>query len=84
MYFVKFLKILAYGWLILIVAIIVNTLAGVFGLRTWYGFLSGISSSGIEGAFMSLSWMETLFLFAIYPLILGLTAYIAIKQSAEL
>jgi len=58
----KFLKYLIYGWIILIVAIPVNFIAKEIGLITWYGFLVFRDSIG---------FLDVIFMFIVYPLILG-------------
>ena len=56
------------GVMILIVAIVANIAAAKLGLKTWYDFLNGLGSGS------SLRFMDCLWLFAIYPLLLGLSA----------
>ncbi len=51
-----------YGWIILIVAIPVNFIAKEIGLITWYGFLVFKDSIG---------FLDVIFMFILYPLILG-------------
>ena len=58
----EFLKYLIYGWIILIVAIPVNFIAKEIGLITWYGFLVFKDSIG---------FLDVVFMFIVYPLILG-------------
>ncbi|MEC7935582.1 MAG: hypothetical protein VX922_05265 [Candidatus Neomarinimicrobiota bacterium] len=58
----KFLTYLIYGWIILIVAIPVNFIAKEIGLITWYGFLVFKDSIG---------FLDVVFMFILYPLILG-------------
>ena len=58
----EFLKYLIYGWIILIVAIPVNFIAKEIGLITWYGFLVFKDSIG---------FLDVVFMFILYPLILG-------------
>tara|TARA_Y100001934_G_scaffold176862_1_gene209483 strand:- start:302 stop:538 length:237 start_codon:yes stop_codon:yes gene_type:complete len=58
----KFLTYLIYGWIILIVAIPVNFIAKEIGLITWYGFLVFKDSIG---------FLDVIFMFILYPLILG-------------
>ena len=60
------LKLLASGWVVLVGAIGANALASALSLDTWYSFLSNPSVS-----FLSLVW-----LFLLYPLILGLLTYL--------
>ena len=58
----KVLKYLIYGWIILIVAIPVNFIAKEIGLVTWYGFLVFKDSTGFQ---------DVIFMYIVYPLILG-------------
>jgi len=58
----EFLKYLIYGWIILIVAIPVNFIAKEIGLITWYGFLVFKDSIG---------FLDVIFMFILYPIILG-------------
>ena len=59
------------GLVILTVAIFANFTVAKLGLKTWYDFLDSLGNS-------SLTLMDYLWLFAIYPLILGLTAKLGI------
>jgi len=56
------------GVIILISAILANIIAAKLGLKTWYDFLNGINNG------VSLSTFDYIWLFALYPLILGLSA----------
>jgi len=58
----EFLKYFIYGWVILIVAIPINLIAKEIGLVTWYGFLVFKDSIG---------FLDVIFMFIVYPLILG-------------
>lgn len=65
------------GILILIGAIIVNSLATAFNLPSWYAFLQKTSIGGfIEQAFR-MPFISALWLLIGYPLILGFLAKIA-------
>ena len=59
------------GVIILISAILANIIASKLGLKTWYDFLNSIGNS-------SLKLMDYLWLFGIYPQILGLSAKLGI------
>jgi len=59
------------GVIILISAILANIIASKLGLKTWYDFLNSIENS-------SLKLMDYIWLFGIYPLILGLSAKLGI------
>jgi len=62
----EFLKYLIYGWTILIVAIAVNLIAKKIGLVTWYDFLVFKKS---------ISFLDGIFMFIVYPLIFGVIIY---------
>tara|TARA_B100000945_G_C20370054_1_gene591604 strand:+ start:599 stop:823 length:225 start_codon:yes stop_codon:yes gene_type:complete len=55
------------GVIILISAIIANIIAAKIGLKTWYDFLNAINNDA------SLSTFDYIWLFALYPLTLGLS-----------
>ncbi len=74
------LKYLLYGWIILIAAIIINFLAGVFKIKTWYGFLSLLTETDLKTAMSNLSVIEALFLFIIYPGLFGFIIYLIAKN----
>ena len=59
------------GVIILISAILANIIASKLGLKTWYDFLNSIGNS-------SLKLMDYLWLFGIYPIILGSSAKLGI------
>ena len=65
-----FLHIIIVGFAILVGAIIINFLAGLLGLATWYTFLLEFKQKGFSQGIFSL-----LFLFVIYPLLLGVIGY---------
>ncbi len=58
------------GLMILIVAIIANGVVGKIGLKSWYDFFELLNKFGFE-AFGTLKVMDWLWLFLIYPLLLG-------------
>ena len=62
----EYFKYFGYGWLILVVAIIVNFLAKSVGLSTWYDFLMLRES---------LDLVSIVFMFVIYPSIIGAVIY---------
>ena len=65
-----YLKYFCYGWIILLVAILVNLLVKFFGGITWYDFLLNQEP---------LSIISFMFLFLIYPGIFGLIIYLVKK-----
>lgn len=65
------------GWIILIVAILINIAAGKAGIMTWYDFLLSIAGDGLRQVLSSLSAGNILFLFIIYPGIFGVVVYLS-------
>lgn len=61
---------------ILMIAILVNLLAAKWQLTTWYDFLSNTQKLGWKSAWLKLNILNAIFLFLIYPLILGYFAYL--------
>lgn len=59
------------GYLVLAVAIGLNALAIQWGIPTWYGLFEGASIGVIDG----------LFLFFIYPFLLGLSALVGLGAA---
>jgi hypothetical protein len=70
------LKIYLAGLVVLIVAVVLNLLANALGMATWYSFLNQVSQRGFLLALQSLKAIEILFLILLYPLLLGLAAYL--------
>jgi hypothetical protein len=70
------LKIYLSGLAVLITAIGLNLVAGELGLSTWYTFLALTGKQGLLEALKSLNMGDYLFLFLIYPVLLGLAAYL--------
>ena len=70
------LKVYLAGLVVLIVAVVLNLLANVIGLATWYSFLNQVSQRGFFPALQDLKMIEILFLILLYPLLLGLAAYL--------
>jgi len=66
------IKIYFLGLFILVIAIIMNLLASLLGLISWYEFLHGLSSNGLI-TIKEAGFINCIFLFFIYPFILGLT-----------
>ena len=60
------------GLIVLSVAILANIIATKLGLKTWYDFLNSIGNGS------SLKLLDYLWLFAVYPLILGLSTKLGI------
>lgn len=75
---ITILKIILTGFSILITAIILNVLANILKITTWYDLLNNITKHGIT-ALKQESIISIIFLFIIYPFVLGLTAYFILK-----
>lgn len=63
------LQIFLMGFIILVGAILLNGIASMLGLQTWYSFLEEKTISVLDG----------FWLFVIYPLALGALGYVAAK-----
>ena len=70
-----FVTIAAAGYTILIGAIILNILATTFGIVTWYGFLESATAHGFFGAIRQSGIISVVYLFVLYPLLLGWMAW---------
>jgi hypothetical protein len=70
-----FLSLVISGYLILFCAIILNVLAQKLGVQTWYDFLLVVSEKGFGASFSRLQIQDILFLFAGYPVMLGLSGW---------
>jgi len=73
------LKIYLAGLAVLIVAILLNGLANLLHLATWYSVLNSISEIGLASALRSLKVLDFLFLLLVYPFLLGLAAYLVFR-----
>lgn len=71
-------KIYFIGLIILVVAIILNILANQFHIVGWYDFLTRWVNQG-RVIFSQLSWKDYLWLFIVYPFLLGLTCKWGLK-----
>jgi hypothetical protein len=69
MNYLKYYKFLIVGFGVLFVAIILNVLAKIIGLITWYDFINNFK----------IDFFSILFLFIIYPFVLGLISYYLVK-----
>lgn len=63
------------GLFILITAIIANVIAAKLQLKSWYALLDGLANSSHLSDLLTLK--DSLWLFILYPLILGLGAVVA-------
>lgn len=77
-------RLFVVGWVILIGAILLNGLAGILNLSTWYTFLQNISTHGVGQALRSLRWSDGLFLFILYPLGLGGLAWAGLRLASAI
>lgn len=79
MKFMNILKIFLAGWCVLLVAIILNIAANLIGVLNWYSFLENIQKFGLANAFKNTSFISIIFMFLIYPFLLGLFAFLVIN-----
>lgn len=63
------------GLFILITAIIANVIAAKLQLKSWYALLDGLANSSSLSDLLTLK--DIIWLFILYPLILGLGAVVA-------
>lgn len=76
------MKITLAGLVILVVAILLNLLANLLGLSTWYDFLNSVSQRGFLEAARRLKAFDYLFMIVLYPFLLGLGAYLTFYLAA--
>ena len=72
------IRIYVIGVCILIIAIIANGIAIKLGLKTWYDFLGLLTENGFA-VFKSLSLLDYVWLFVLYPLCLGIAYWVGDK-----
>lgn len=72
------LSIFLTGILILIAAIILNAIANLIGVFTWYSYIELIRGVGFFEASKKASF-SLIFLYVIYPFLLGLVAKYSLK-----
>lgn len=73
------LEIWLVGFAILGGAIILNICAQALGITTWYGLIAHITQSSLFEAIKKESLISLLFLFLVYPLLLGIICYYAVR-----
>lgn len=73
-------KILLAGWVILFVAILLNIIAVRLGITTWYPFIENIGKTDPIKSFVNLTLISKLFIFLIYPGLLGACAYLFFRN----
>jgi len=64
------------GVWVLTFALIANFLAMRFGINTWYSFVNNIGELGLVSALINQKVVDIIFLFLIYPLILGVPGWV--------
>ncbi len=64
------------GYVILLVAIILNALARAVSLSTWYDIFINIQTQGFFVAWKNEGFFSLLFLLVLYPFVLGAVGYI--------
>jgi hypothetical protein len=73
------LKMYLSGIVVLVGAILINSVAGLIGLPTWYDFLKSAGEQGFLTALRTLNVLQLLFLFVLYPAGLGLLVFAAVR-----
>jgi hypothetical protein len=74
------LKIFLAGIVVLVVAVVLNLVASLLNLVTWYTFLNQVTELGLAASLKSLRAVDYLFLILIYPFLLGLAAYLVFSR----
>ena len=72
------LKIYIVGLIILVAAIVFNVVSSKLNIIGWYDFLTKLVAQG-NATFSQLKLIDYLWLFLLYPFLLGLTCKLAIK-----
>lgn len=75
----ELLQIYFFGIVILIFAIIFNFVAKVLKISTWYDFLLDIKEKGLIKSLSSQGILSLIFLFFVYPFLLGIVVYFILK-----
>lgn len=70
------------GIIILIGVILINLVARVLKLNTWYDFINQIANQSLKQSFVSQGIINLIFLFLIYPLLLGFIVWFCVKYLA--
>ena len=71
----KVLIIFVTGASVLLTAIIVNIIATWMSLTTWYGFVEVVGEQGFLNGLEKADLASIVFLFLIYPFVLGIAGY---------
>jgi hypothetical protein len=72
------LKIYCIGIIVLLIAILANVLASVIGVMSWYDAFSSLQKNG-WASLKDWSWKDYVWLFVLYPVILGAAGYYGLK-----
>jgi hypothetical protein len=70
------IKIFLSGWIILLVAIAINAIVNSTPLSGWYAYLGSIGEKGLSETHKDISVINLIFLYLVYPFLLGLCAYL--------
>ena len=68
------LKIYLLGVFILVGAILINIFLNYLNIESWHGFLKDYSERGVE-TFKELRVIDFIFMFLVYPSLLGVVCY---------
>jgi hypothetical protein len=74
------MKVYLVGLVVLVVAIAANALAKLLRISTWYDFFLSVTEIGVLPALKNISFLSAIWLFILYPVILGSTAYVLYKH----
>jgi len=72
------IKIYIVGWCVLVIAILANGIVLKLGIVSWYGLIDLLNQEGRK-AFSMISFIDYLWLFIGYPLVLGFGYIIGVK-----
>lgn len=61
------------GWVVLVAAIALNLAVQGLRIMGWYEFLTALAGQGTS-VFSRMRWIDALWLFLLYPLLLGFSA----------
>jgi hypothetical protein len=67
------IKAFLIGWVVLLAAILLNVAVQRLGIMGWYDFLNGLVAEGV-GFFRRVRFIDHLWLWLVYPLLLGISA----------
>lgn len=78
------LKLFLIGIIILVGAILINALASLLNLVTWYSFLSTLARGGLLPGLKNTPILSLIFLFLLYPFSLGCLAHLGLRITGLL